>query len=446
MLFIVACMGLCSSKICASTAKKQQQFETKTSKKLKWVGSWGAGMTRALTLEDFLIAGAIFEPDYGIPLSVVYLNGLTNQTIRQIAHLTIGGEKIRLKFQNQTLDSEASGDATLTITEVRVAKQNVAQSIIPSTDKLVTFNHGQTSVQIYPGGEVVSDPIDFKIKAGDNLAVSMYFASPSHAPTALVEGTQNGYIPSSLGNFNKATTFDLDSSSAGIVAPLWLSGVDVFHKCLKGTIVCFGDSITMGFQSTLNANLSYPNQLASMLAGKGLGILNKGINGNQITNGGSVVEDGLTSVSIFGASALQRMDRDILSQSDVKFVIFLEGINDIGAERTADQIINGIFQVIKQIRIARPDVVILGGTITPYKGNDSWTQQDENTRQAVNAWIRHVAPFDAVVDFDKAIQDPSNPEFINPPYASPDFVHPNDAGYKVMAITAKKNLRKFLKT
>lgn len=439
-LFIIACMSLSSSNLCASHDTKQNQ------KKLNWVGSWGASMSRALTPDDVLITEALFKSLAGLPLPPIYINGLNNQTIRQIAHLTISGETIRLRFQNQTLNSEASGDATLTITEVRVAKQGVAQSIISSTDTLITFNDGQTSVQIYPGGEVVSDSIDFKVKAGENLSVSMYFALPSGAPTALILGTQNGYLPLKFGNLNSATTFDLDPSSAGIIAPLWLSGVDVSHKCRKGTIVCLGDSITMGYQSTINANLSYPNQLASMLKGRGVGVLNKGIGGNQITNGGSDIVDGVPSASVLGASALQRLDRDILSQTDVKFLIFLEGINDIiQSDRNADQVMNGILQVIKQIRIARPDIMILGGTITPFKGNSSWTPQAEETRQAVNAWIRHVAPYDGVVDFDKSIRDPSNHEFINPPLASPDNLHPNDAGYQVMAKTAKKVLKKFIK-
>ena len=159
-----------------------------------------------------------------------------------------------------------------------------------------------------------------------------------------------------------------------------------------------------------------------------LSVLNEGIGGNCVL------------ITCVGPNALARFDRDVLSQSGVKYVIVLESINDIGAlhepnrpdyKLTAEDLEQGLRQIVA--RAHEHGIKVFGATLTPYKGAGYFTERGEQIREAVNDWIRHGGAFDGVIDFDKATRDPANPLVYAPAYDSGDHLHPKDAGYAAMA-------------
>jgi lysophospholipase L1-like esterase len=210
----------------------------------------------------------------------------------------------------------------------------------------------------------------------------------------------------------------------------WISSIDVLAPADAVSIVAYGDSITDGATSTVNTNRSWPSLLAERLAANpataNLSVLNLGISGNRILGDGA------------GVSALARFDRDVLSQAGVKYLMILEGINDMngagrggataGSPLTADDLIGAMKQMIE--RAHSHGIKVIGCTLTPF-GRASDTV--EAMRQALNLFIRTGGAFDAVVDFDKVIQDPADPRQFIKAYNNTDTLHPNDAGYKAMA-------------
>jgi lysophospholipase L1-like esterase len=141
---------------------------------------------------------------------------------------------------------------------------------------------------------------------------------------------------------------------------------------------------------------------------------------------------------VTGVSALARFDRDVLSQPGVKWVMVLEGINDIGhgavapAEMvTADELIAGHKQLIE--RAHNHGIKAIGCTLTPFEGANYSREEGEAVREALNAWIRTSGAYDAVVDFEAATRDPNNPKRIRADFDPGDHLHPNDAGYQAMA-------------
>jgi lysophospholipase L1-like esterase len=210
----------------------------------------------------------------------------------------------------------------------------------------------------------------------------------------------------------------------------WLSAIDVLAPTAAATLVTFGDSITDGARSTTETNHSWPALLAARLAAKketaNIGVANMGIGGNRVLRDGS------------GASALARFDRDVLTQPGVKWVMLLEGINDIGREATVpeeavtpDDIIAGYKQLIE--RAHTHGVKIIGCTLTPYEGANYQREKGEATRAAINEFIRSGKAFDAVVDFEAATRDAQNPKRLRAEFDPGDHLHPNDAGYQAMA-------------
>ena len=209
--------------------------------------------------------------------------------------------------------------------------------------------------------------------------------------------------------------------------------MDVTAPADTGLIVAFGDSITDGATSTVDADRSWPSMLAQRLlanpATANLAIVNQGISGNRVLRDGTAT------------NALARFDRDVISQPGVKWVMMMEGINDIGQGSragappenavTADDLIQGMKQLVDRAHIH--GIKAIGCTLTPYQGAAYYSDKGEEIRTAYNQWIRTGGAFDAVVDFDKATQDPANPKQIRPTYNIMDHLHPNDAGYKAMA-------------
>jgi len=345
-----------------------------------------------------------------------------NQTIRMIVRTSVGGSAVRVQLSN------AFGPAPLPIGAVHIALQDKGSSIVPSSDHPLTFS-GQSSIVIPKGAEVISDPVNMSVGPLAYLAISVYISGKAEDPTDHLTGLHTTYL-SGPGDFTGA---DSITPATTRESWYWISAVDVLAPQKTGVIVAFGDSITDGATSTPNTDSSWPSQLQDRiqndksLAGK-WAVVNAGISGNQL------LADGM------GVAALARLDRDVFSFTGLKWIIVLEGINDIGLSSltqdpadkvTAQQLIDALKQIIERAHLH--GIKVMGATLTPFKGASYYSDYGEQTREAVNKWILTSGAFDATVDFDKVVQDPGNPEQIRPSFNISDHLHPNDAGYKAMA-------------
>ena len=348
---------------------------------------------------------------------------IDNQTVRMIVHTSIGGHRVRVQFSN------AFGASALQVGAAHVALRDKESAIVSASDRPLTFG-GKTSVVIPPAAEMLSDPVDLEVPKLGDLVISIYIPGEAASPTIHLTGLHTTYI-SKPGDFTAAPV--IADPSAKVQLWYWVSAVDVVASPKAGLIVAFGDSITDGATSTPDADRSWPSQLAQRLSANkataGLAIVNEGISGNRLINDGA------------GVSALARFDRDVLSQPGVKWLIVLEGINDIGIGGrpgahppdavTADDLVGAHKQIIERAHLH--GIKVIGATLTPYVGAAYATEQGESIREAVNQWIRTSGAYDAVIDFDAATQDPANPKQIRPAYNIRDHLHPNDEGYKAMA-------------
>ena len=350
----------------------------------------------------------------------IQING---QTVRQIVHTSLGGERVRVRFSN------AYGTSGLVIGSAHVAISTGGATISSSTDRVLRFN-GSPTIAIPAGALVVSDPVTLNLPALGDLAVSVYLPENVAATTQHVEAQQTTYISPS-GDFTGAGTVPGTTTTSFY----FLTGVEVRASERARAVVAFGDSVIEGFGSTTDTNQRWPNILAERLqANRGtsrVAVLNAGIGGNRVLH------------DFVGTSALARFDRDALVQTGVKYVIVGEGNNDfvipglIGSPAevvTVAQITQGHRQMID--RAHAMGLRIYAGTLTPVEGfpfPGFWTPDLEAKRQAVNHWIRTSGAYDAVIDFDKLLRDPSHPSRLLPAYDGGDHVHPNDAGYRAMA-------------
>jgi lysophospholipase L1-like esterase len=363
-----------------------------------WVGTWGAG------------AG-------GPPLAGKR-QPLSNQTLRLIVHTSIGGSRVRIRLSNEM------GDTPLTIGAAHIALRANGADIDAATDRPLTFS-GSTSITIAPGAPVLSDPVDLKLPAQSDLAVSVYLPGQVGVATVHATASQANYV-SQPGNFTGAASLPTQGT---IHSWPFLTEVDVDGGA--GAIVTFGDSITDGTRSTSDTNTRWPDFLARRLQALGssgqLGVVNRGISGNRLLS-----DAGAGSLS--GRNGLERFDRDVLATAGVRYVTVLLGINDIGHSKespvSAVDLIAGYRQLIS--RAHEKGIAILGATLTPVGGSKYETPENEELRQAVNHWIRTSGELDGVIEFDMATRDPQHPERFLPAYDSGDHLHPNSVGYEAM--------------
>jgi lysophospholipase L1-like esterase len=341
--------------------------------------------------------------------------GFSDQTVRDVVFLSDGGDALRLVLTN------AYGTTALRVGEVTVGLAGAGAAIVPGSIHPVTFS-GRAAVQIPAGAQAVSDPVVMRVPALRDLAVSMYLPARTARPTMHLDAQQ--YTWTSAAGDHAATT-----SAAAFPARseswFFLSGVIVTATRASGTVVAFGDSITDGLHSTLDANARWPDVLArrlNALPGRTLSVADEGISGNHLLIGSPAYP-----------SALTRFDRDALGQPGVRDIIVAIGINDLRSRAgvSAQEIIAGYEQLIQ--RAHARGVKIFGTTLLPFRGAGFYTAAREATREAVNAWVRGSGAFDGVIDFDAITRDPASPLSMKAAYDSGDHVHPTDAGYRAMA-------------
>ncbi|WP_077625141.1 SGNH/GDSL hydrolase family protein [Sediminibacillus massiliensis] len=377
----------------------ERESNIKNDKGGDWVGAWTASMQ------------APFEKGNS-------QKGFGNQTVRMIVYPHVEGGNARIRLSN------VFGATSLTIDEVHVAIPKKDGGIKSGSDQKVTFD-GNQAVTIPSGERIYSDPIPIEINRSDGLAVSVYVQKETGPTTWHAHSMQDTYV--SKGNSVDEGSRAFEKSEA---AWYWLDGVDVIpDDSVKGAIAVLGSSIANGNKSTKNANHRWPDLLAERIHKESpeskLSVLNAGISGNQLLN----------SPPGRGLNALKRLERDVLSQSGVKAVILHQGLNDV--RHHPDYGSEKIIARIKEIIDTAHDkgLKIYGGTLAPYKGSGLYTPEGERTRQEVNEWIRNSGSFDGVIDFDKALRDPDNPDKFLAEYDAGDHFHPNDAGYEKMAET-----------
>ncbi|GAA2818649.1 SGNH/GDSL hydrolase family protein [Kribbella solani] len=366
-----------------------------------WVGSWSVAVTPPGT-------------------SGLSATGVTDTTLRQVAHLSVGGAQVRLRL------SHVYGTRPLVVGKVSVTPRGDAQAGTPTVDpaKLVpVLFDGRASVTIPVGSEWVSDPVRVVVPEDTDLVISTYFPGPTGPLTQHPAGYATGFSAAGDQTGGDGSAYQAIPGAARYI----IEGVDVQSR-VRGSVVLFGDSITDGVVSPVDKNLRYPDQLADRLLAappaRELGVLNAGISGNRL----------LANAGTAGDSTLARFDRDVIGQTGVRTVVLLEGINDIGNSRGATDPADLIAIHRQFIRRAhQAGLKVIGATLTPYEGAGYYTPEGEADRQALNTWIRTSGEYDGVVDFDKATRDPAAPSKFLPAYDAGDHLHPNAAGFKAMA-------------
>ncbi len=355
-----------------------------------WVGTWGC-------------APQLVEPKNMPPEP-----GLGSNTLRQVVQVSIGGTKLRMKFSN------AFGADPITITAAHIALSAGGGAIQTNTDTALAFN-GSPSVTIPTGETVWSDAFNFNLPALADVAVTARFGNMSPAVTGHPGSRTTSYLQPG----DSVSAADMPGA---VTMAHWyiLNTIDVQQDNPGGAIVTLGDSITDGRGSGTDKNDRWPDDLAARLPG--IAMLNMGIGGNCVLHGG------------LGPTAISRFDRDVLSQSDARWLIIFEGVNDIGGSRnpsTATNLISAFQNFITQAHAH--NLRVYGATITPFGGSFYDSPLHETERTTVNDWIRNSGAFDAVIDFDAAVRDPQNPTHLLPGNDSGDHLHLNEGGYHVMA-------------
>ena len=373
-----------------------------------WVATWGSSQQ-------------IPEPQNELPIE-----DLRDATVRQLFHLSVGGSGLRVHMSN------AFGTDSLHFTSVHIARplSTTSPAIDPASDRQLTFA-GKADVVVPPGAEFVSDPVDLKVAALSDLAVTFHLDAPPARETG---------HPGS-----RATSYYVHGDAVGaaiLIEPKhvdhWfqISEIDVQVASEAAAVVVLGDSITDGHGATTNGNDRWTDVLAARLQSspqtRNIGVSNQGIGGNHL------LTDGL------GPNALSRFDRDVLAPAGVRWLIVFEGVNDLGglarngevppADHAAlvERILSAYGQLVD--RAHAHGLRVFGATITPYVGSNYYhpSPVSEADRQAVNQWIRGAGHFDGVIDFDAVVRDPNHPDQLLPDFDCGDHLHPSPAGYKAM--------------
>ena len=343
--------------------------------------------------------------------------GLRGSTIRQMLRVSIGGQRIRLRFSN------LFGDSALVLSSVHIARPAAGGAVDVSSDRALAFNGG-ARVAIPAGQSVLSDPIDYDLAPLADLAVTMQITNigvnvTGHPGSRTTSYFQTGDHLSTVTIPNAVTTDH------------WyvLASVETVASDGATAIAVLGNSITDGRGSGTNKNNRWTDNLARRLlanpATSRIAVLNEGLGGNAVIRGG------------LGPPALARLDRDVLDQLGVRWLIVLEGVNDIGASSPAgattiaDELIAAYQQIVARAR--GRGIRVYGATILPFGGSMYDSPEHEAARQAVNQWIRTSGAYDAVIDLDAALRDPADARRLLPSADTGDHLHPNEYGYQLIA-------------
>ena len=356
----------------------------------------------------------------GPPTSASALT-FNNQTLRLIAHTSIGGNRLRIRLSNEM------GSTPLTIGAAWIGITSNYAGLVAGSNRQLTFG-GRTAITIAPGAPMLSDPVDLAVPAQSDLAVSLYLPGSVVAQTVHDAACQTNYV-SSAGNYAATAALPI---AAGLYSWPFLTEIDI--AVAGAALVALGDSQTDGALSVGNANHRWTDWLARRLQLEApaltVGVVNRGLSGNRLLGDAA-------NTPLAGKDALERFDRDVLGTAGVHWLAVQLGINDIVFAASSDlptiqdEIALGYVQLVARARTR--GLRIFGTTLPPFEGFVYYAPARETARQQVNSWIRTSGAFDAVLDFDAAIRDPAQPGRLLAAYDGGDHLHPNDAGFDAIA-------------
>jgi lysophospholipase L1-like esterase len=423
VLGLVLVLGMTGSAVAeASLTRKAEAAVSPHCHGVHWVGAWAAAPSGV---------AAEHRSRAEVPIA--------SQTVRMVVHPTIGGRRIRVHLSHRYGTSPARvGHATVGV------RRSGAGAVRGSVRSLLF--RGRRSVTLPPGQDVVSDPVRFRYRRGQDLLVSLYLPGRLARPTQHAFSHETNYLASRRGDHasdvSDAVFRSTGGRSRGPRGWYFLSGIDVLAPRRTNAVVAVGDSITDGLQRVEvtgigpkpDPNTRYTDFLSARIrssrARPVMAVLNSGISGNRVLSGASTPRP-------YGAAALDRFRSDALTQAGVTDVILMEGINDLGADQALRprDLTEGLWLLVRQAQMAGLRVHL--GTLTPALGARGGALQGsiatERRRQVVNHWVRTAGVADSVVDFDRALRDPANPARLRPAYDSGDHLHPSTAGYRAMA-------------
>ncbi|MER5341852.1 SGNH/GDSL hydrolase family protein [Streptomyces sp. NPDC056704] len=346
--------------------------------------------------------------------------GFWRQTLRQVVRIGAGGGRVRIRLSN------AYGTSPLRIAGATVARAGEGAGVEPGSLRRLTFE-GAGGVEIPARGQVASDPAELVVEALESVTVTLHLDAVTGPATFHAQA----FATSHRGEGDRLD--DLDGDGFGETSESWyfLSAVEVDAGGRTDGVVLFGDSIVDGFGSTPGANRRWSDALAERT---GRPVLGAGIGGNLLLN----------DSAWYGEKGVRRFGRDVLEQAGVEAVVVLLGLNDIGFSETdeqptykpapvveADELIDGYRELIRQAR--GRGLRAIGATLLPFGGSDHWGERAAKVSREVNGWILGAGEWDAVVDLNGVLADPGDPDRLRGVYDFGDHLHPNDAGYEVMA-------------
>lgn len=391
-----------------------------------WISAWGTAlvgrpqMPAAQVVPPQSSPASVAQPAMSPLPAPPSSPHFSNQTLRQVAHVSMGGSSVRVVLSN------AFGTSPLAIGAAAIAIRDTGATLKTGTVRTLTFS-ARPATTIPPGAIVYSDPVDLLVPSLGDVVVDVYLPGTTDAPSPLTMhggALQTNYV-SGPGNFAGSAAF---KPAATTRSWFLLARIEVAGGPGSATIVTIGDSITDGTASTPDTNRRWPDRLAERLTvwNSRLGVVNMGIAGNRVLGDASYA---------FGVNAQARFDRDVLAHPNVAYVVVMEGINDIGMARagatpSAEDLAAAHAQLVQ--RAHARGIRIYGATLTPFEGAAYYTPEGEAKRQALNAWVRTSGTYDAVLDFDAVTRDPMQPGRLLPLYDSGDRLHPSDAGYEAM--------------
>ena len=366
----------------------------------KWVGTWST-------------APQLVEIGNNPPSP-----GLSNNTLRQIVHVSIGGDSLRMRFSNEFSKS------SVTLISVRIAVSKGGGIIDTTTDKVINFN-GMQEITIKPGVAIISDPFQFALQPVTDVAITIYFGSTSPDVTGHPGSRTTSYLLTG----NQVSKADFSNA---VKTDHWyiINTIDVLEPESAAAVVVLGNSITDGRGSGTNKQDRWPDELERRLQENSgtqqVAVLNQGIGGNCVLG------------ACLGPSALSRFKHDVINQNGVQWLIILEGINDIGgafgaqgSAKVAQGLITAYEQMIDSAHAK--GILVYGATLLPFGGSSYDSPDHQNAWKTVNDWIRDSGRFDAVIDLAKALCDPANPLKLLPGGDSGDHLHPSENGHRMIA-------------
>jgi lysophospholipase L1-like esterase len=347
---------------------------------------------------------------------------ITNATVRLIARVTIPGDSVRIRLDN------TFGTAPVTFGKTTIGARVRGPAVGAGMIRTLSFN-GAGTVTIPAGGTVESDPVTLHVDAQQDLAVSLYVTGADVQPSQHNNAVVTSYVTDNGGG-DQTDSLDGKPFTGRTNSMLWLKSIDVRPATPTAAIVAFGDSITDGTCTTLDAHDRWEDVLATRLAMQRPvrhAVVNEGIGGNTVVGSASF------DPPVNSTPGVDRLDRDVLSHAGISHVVLFMGTNDIRRGASADQVMGGIKNIVD--RVHAKGIKIIGATIIPRHSvvpgveNTGWNDEKTKIRNQVNAWIRKGAGFDAVMDFDRVVRNPNSPNLMNAAYNCGDGIHPSPIGY-----------------